>query len=110
PRLPVPYPQTHSPRTPTLSLHDALPIFEIAGVASASPGSKIEGLPFTTRYEDLLARPDVDAVINATPNYLHREITLAALAAGKQDRKSTRLKSSHDQESYAVFLMKKKIT
>ncbi len=62
---------------------DLLPGVEIAGVASASPGSKIEGLPFTTRYEELLARSDVDAVINATPNYLHREITLAALAAGK---------------------------
>ncbi|HKW97829.1 MAG TPA: Gfo/Idh/MocA family oxidoreductase [Bryobacteraceae bacterium] len=34
-------------------------------------------------YRDLLARPDVEAVVVATPNFLHREIVLAALAAGK---------------------------
>ena len=32
---------------------------------------------------DLLACPEVDAVVIATPNYLHREIALAALSAGK---------------------------
>jgi predicted dehydrogenase len=36
-----------------------------------------------TRFEDLLARPDIDAVVIATPNYLHREITLAAISRGK---------------------------
>jgi predicted dehydrogenase len=35
------------------------------------------------RYEDLLACPEIDAVVIATPNYLHREIALAALGAGK---------------------------
>lgn len=35
------------------------------------------------RYEDLLNTGDVDAVVNATPNFLHREIVLAASAAGK---------------------------
>ncbi len=35
------------------------------------------------RYEDLLACPEVDAVVIATPNYLHREIALATLSAGK---------------------------
>src|SRR2546421_6185784 len=30
------------------------------------------------------------------------------LGAGKEDRKSTRLNSSHDQISYAVFCLKKK--
>jgi predicted dehydrogenase len=35
------------------------------------------------RYEDLLARPDVNAVIIATPNFVHAPIALAAIAAGK---------------------------
>ena len=34
-------------------------------------------------YRDVLRRSDVDAVVVATPNFLHREIVLAALAAGK---------------------------
>lgn len=35
------------------------------------------------RYEDLLARPEVNAVIIATPNFVHAPIALAAVAAGK---------------------------
>lgn len=34
-------------------------------------------------YRELLSRPDVDAVVIATPGHTHREMTLAALAAGK---------------------------
>lgn len=34
-------------------------------------------------YKDLVADPEVQAVIVATPTHLHREITLAALKAGK---------------------------
>lgn len=36
-----------------------------------------------TRYGDLLARSDVDAVVIATPDFSHAPILLAALAAGK---------------------------
>src|SRR2546430_13420468 len=38
---------------------------------------------------------------------LHRDLVRAHLA-GEQDRKSTRLNSSHSQISYAVFCLKKK--
>jgi predicted dehydrogenase len=34
-------------------------------------------------YRDVLRRPDIDAVVVATPNHLHREIVLASLDAGK---------------------------
>jgi len=36
-----------------------------------------------TDYHELLARPDIDAVSVCVPNHLHREITVAALKAGK---------------------------
>jgi predicted dehydrogenase len=36
-----------------------------------------------TDYRELLARPDLDAVTVATPDALHHEVTMAALAAGK---------------------------
>jgi predicted dehydrogenase len=56
---------------------------EVAAVADANPAAAIEGLPFTTDYQEVLSRPDIAAVVNATPNHLHREVTLAAIAAGK---------------------------
>ncbi len=34
-------------------------------------------------YHELLADPEVDAVSICSPNYLHHEIALAAIAAGK---------------------------
>src|SRR5256885_5033415 len=39
---------------------------------------------------------------------LHREVRIAAIAHIAQDRKSTRLNSSHLVISYAVFCLKKK--
>lgn len=36
-----------------------------------------------TDYRDLLRNPDLDAVVICTPDQLHREMTVAALAAGK---------------------------
>lgn len=36
-----------------------------------------------TRYQELIACPDVDAVEICTPNYLHTRMALAAIAAGK---------------------------
>lgn len=43
-------------------------------------GGKIET---TKRYEDVLARKDLDAVVIATPDHHHRHMTLEALSAGK---------------------------
>ncbi|HTB09924.1 MAG TPA: Gfo/Idh/MocA family oxidoreductase [Bryobacteraceae bacterium] len=61
------------------------PDVEIAGVCDTNPkaGEKI-GAPWVTAdYRDLLARDDIDAVVNATPNDQHHEIALATIASGK---------------------------
>jgi predicted dehydrogenase len=47
-------------------------------LAEAAGGANIH-----KSYEDLLARPEIDAVVVATPNYKHHEIVLASLGAGK---------------------------
>src|SRR3970040_2034736 len=59
------------------------PEVEIALVADPAPASPVEGLPLVADYRELLARGDIAAVVNAAPNFLHREITLAAIQAGK---------------------------
>jgi len=38
---------------------------------------------WTTDYEELLARDDIDAVSVVTPDFLHREVAIAAAEAGK---------------------------
>lgn len=43
-------------------------------------GTTIQGY---TDYRQLLARPDLDAVIIATPDHLHKDITIEAAQAGK---------------------------
>ncbi|MBI1786335.1 MAG: Gfo/Idh/MocA family oxidoreductase [Acidobacteria bacterium] len=57
----------------------------IAAVCDENIGAAraLEAGEAVTSYPELLARRDVDAVVVATPNYLHREIALAALEAGK---------------------------
>src|SRR2546430_11901236 len=66
----------------TLSLHDALPIF---GIDRVTPGCAAAAR----------ARLAIAA-------------GQAAVVRNSQDRKSTRLNSSHSQISYAVFCLKKK--
>ncbi|HZS50066.1 MAG TPA: Gfo/Idh/MocA family oxidoreductase [Bryobacterales bacterium] len=56
---------------------------EIAGIAREHKSEPVDGIPVTKHYQDLLARADIGAIINTTPNHLHRQITLDALAAGK---------------------------
>ena len=46
----------------------------------------LDSLGFDRKYEDyryLLADPEVDAVSIVSPNFLHHEIALAAIEAGK---------------------------
>src|SRR5436305_7748349 len=72
----------------TLSLHDALPIFEVvfpprAHIVELAGGAVVAALQLAPQHE-------------------------AGAEAGPEDRKSTRLNSSHVRISYAVFCLKKK--
>src|SRR2546428_8482756 len=78
----------------TLSLHDALPIYEAHSHRDKILTKTLDVLnfsPLTSKAERI--------------NQMLSEIHEAEI-----DRKSTRLNSSHDQISYAVFCLKKKKT
>src|SRR3712207_8824888 len=83
----------------TLSLHDALPIsalLEAAGAHRSDVLDRVTVLQEKARKADIVARTAVaDADELKDP-------------AQQEDRKSTRLNSSHANISYAVFCLKKK--
>jgi len=61
---------------------------ELVGVADAVPEAAASasaelGVPAFAGYDDLLARPEVAAVLVATPNHTHREATLRAIGRGQ---------------------------
>src|SRR5438067_9929215 len=70
----------------TLSLHDALPISSISAIVSLRLSLGMKRLPSRTR----------------------QQIGSGGMRWRGQDRKSTRLNSSHVSISYAVFCLKKK--
>src|SRR2546421_7480010 len=82
----------------TLSLHDALPIFTAALAA------------LEAKHVALIDRVPRQGLAGQIA-FLHPKAccgVLVELATPAEDRKSTRLNSSHDQISYAVFCLKKK--
>src|SRR5206468_11306630 len=98
---------THAPAPPylyTLSLHDALPISTLVRFLYGLPFAALWLLAVSFWHGFVLPRPNAVflfwAVIGA--------FAQIAATAFLLDRKSTRLNSSHDQISYAVFCLKKK--
>src|SRR5207247_10423792 len=96
----------HAPATTyiyTLSLHDALPIYEhlvfrVAGLQESPSGSDHIGKlpPHASAVVDNQSHSDRNVFVPEQPDGL------------PEDRKSTRLNSSHEWISYAVFCLKKK--
>src|SRR5206468_10479917 len=81
----------------TLSLHDALPI--LGSSAYARPNlAKLQ-------VEQGMIIERRERTVRAAPAEVYRAFSRIG---GRKDRKSTRLNSSHDQISYAVFCLKKK--
>src|SRR5256886_2082453 len=89
----------------TLSLHDALPISMTDAERTKLRRHKVG---FVFQRFNLL--PTLDAFGNiAIAQHIHGNGDVAeSVESGQQDRKSTRLNSSHSQISYAVFCLKKK--
>src|SRR5206468_12475298 len=87
----------------TLSLHDALPISPSARrrCSGRSRGRPRRGGPYRKA-----ATPITLPQLQALGTGQRLDVVGVQVAAG--DRKSTRLNSSHDQISYAVFCLKKK--
>src|SRR5207249_10027435 len=85
----------------TLSLHDALPIL--------GPGDSHRGRP--PRRDRRRSRAEGDRVLRVRSAH-HRGVLRRRKASERflevEDRKSTRLNSSHVSISYAVFCLKKK--
>src|SRR5690606_42112202 len=93
-----------APATPEmcpLSLHDALPIYRAEVLEEGAPGVDA-GLE--------AGEDGIDDAGGAVHDVEGRVEALALLALGVEDRKSTRLNSSHVKISYAVFCLKKKNT
>src|SRR5690606_41226308 len=96
------------PDISTRSLHDALPIFDSAPAhAAAFRAALAEYAPSllgSFRYESYAGATtrEVVTALGAGPEVAD------LLVRRKQDRKSTRLNSSHVKNSYAVFCLKKK--
>jgi predicted dehydrogenase len=51
--------------------------------ADETSGTPAKGLDIYAHYEELLARPDIDAVLVCTPDHWHAAISRAAMIAGK---------------------------
>src|SRR5207248_5280915 len=93
----------------TLSLHDALPIclvFRTAGDRALALNAFATAARFYRLALDLWPRDDPECAyvlfgLGVARN--HAEYSVAELEEAREDRKSTRLNSSHRTISYAVF-------
>src|SRR5207249_10131581 len=96
---------TPTPEIYTLSLHDALPIFRFKALAEEWQrlGREFAGLAFGNQLGVTIGAyvKDLELIAKATDPPDWRNVV-------QQDRKSTRLNSSHVSISYAVFCLKKK--
>src|SRR5207253_10522444 len=107
---PLPSPAPATPPIYTLSLHDALPICYVHPETDAQVEAidKILHLRKGSRILDVACGSGRHTVGLAKRGYRMTGFDLSrALLAEAQDRKSTRLNSSHVAISYAVFFLKK---
>src|SRR5690606_42100043 len=103
--VPLLYPAPPPTELYTLSLHDALPICAVARPRrrrrSGAPAGYRRASPVARRQRSARNRRRADRDREAA-------IETPTAAPRREDRKSTRLNSSHVKISYAVFCLKKK--
>src|SRR5207244_11407374 len=87
----------------TLSLHDALPIS--TPLATTQRARRFAGPSFVTT---ALTESTGSSGCSASPRPAGADTTASRTPRRPRDRKSTRLNSSHQIISYAVFCLKKK--
>src|SRR5206468_9867289 len=102
-----------NPPTPnlyTLSLHDALPIYAFEKLETLHrqtktrwPLDNVRDYLLEVGRSVFLQRAEIGSAMTLM-DLIERSVTLPLMF---EDRKSTRLNSSHDQISYAVFCLKK---
>src|SRR5690606_42007105 len=95
---------TPPPEIYTLSLHDALPISGVRGADLPATVRPVQAQAFCAARRGGHAPQEAVAPRGGGP----RQEAPGPPAGGGQDRKSTRLNSSHVKSSYAVFCLKKK--
>src|SRR5688572_32050073 len=87
----------------TLSLHDALPIFGFdADALAALRAASTPDMPFAEQVAQL------DRIAERAGTYDKFRLQDYGGFSDREDRKSTRLNSSHSQMSYVVFCLNKK--
>src|SRR5206468_12716442 len=93
-----------------LSLHDALPISPPGLSHRPGAGRGDHRQAYTQGPGGSVRRRSVSLLKNGSPAFLLPRSLPPTPLTGRaaRDRKSTRLNSSHDQISYAVFCLKKK--
>src|SRR5207245_10450010 len=102
--------RTATPGTSPLSLHDALPIYQRGGLGSALVAGPLRrdpahgGLGAGGAVAEFARRGHREqSAAGDHPDPVRQLLGLLQVVGREQDRKSTRLNSSHGSISYAVF-------
>src|SRR5688572_32352610 len=99
-----------TPSIYTLSLHDALPISTVRNLlASEKKGGVPYWGPGDIRIDTMDNMIRAQKIVGALKGDADWSKLIDESFLPDEDRKSTRLNSSHSQISYAVFCLKKKI-
>src|SRR5699024_11553801 len=103
------FPTPPAPASSSLSLHDALPICLGVTACAASYNDRTTGRGMAVG--NLISQLSANVYMNALDQHMkHTMRTKYYARYMDEDRKSTRLNSSHVSISYAVFCLKKKKT
>src|SRR5206468_12612498 len=104
------HPPTPPTDTHTLSLHDALPISILVASSVTIKDDDNDPPCYGAKQEYVGIAQDAGGAFVCTGEYpsaaAPAPLEFTITASGIVDRKSTRLNSSHDQISYAVFCLK----